>query len=106
MASNVWVLYAAKSYGETFIRGSEITEVRVSTGSSYSYGKEIETSTVRASYPGAEFGSVDLWKFRSREAADEAVQALLAALAADPCGVVIQDNNGKVGVRPLPKAAE
>ncbi|WP_406688575.1 hypothetical protein REH65_19340 [Saccharopolyspora sp. ID03-671] len=105
MASNVWVRYVAKSV-ETFIRGSEITEVRVSTGSTYSYGKKIETSTVRVSYPGAEYGSADLWKFDRRAAADEAVQALLAALAADPCGVMDQDNNGKVGVRPFPETAE
>lgn len=105
MTSNVWVLCAAKS-GETFIRGSEITSVRVSTDNLYSYGKKIETTTVQVGHPADQHGSVDLWEFRSRSAADEAVQALLAALAADPCGVVARDDDGKVRVRPLPTSTE
>lgn len=106
MASNVWVLYAAKPGDKTYIRGSEITSVRMRTGTSYSSGKEIESSTLQVSYAGSEYGSVDLWKFRSRSAAAEAVQELLAALAADPCGVVAKDKDGKVRVRPLPPVAE
>lgn len=104
-ASNVWVCHEHKgssSSRTTYIRGSEITGVRVSTVSFSSRGKGVQESTVKASHPGGEYGEVDLWKFDNPVDAAHAVQTLLAALAADPCGVVVRDDRGRIVVRALP----
>lgn len=104
-ASNVWVCHEQKeprsSRRTTYIRGSEITEVRVSSVTLSSYGKEVVKSDVRVER-GDDRGSVELWEFDDPVDAAHAAQTLLAALAADPCGVVVRDDRGRIGVRPLP----
>lgn len=103
-ASNVWICHEQKeseSSRTTYIRGSEITEVRVSSVTLYSNGKEVVKSDVRVDR-GADRRSVELWKFDDPVDAAHAAQTLLAVLAADPCGVVVRDDRGRIGVRPLP----
>lgn len=96
MASNVWV---RRADGNTFVRGSEITEVRVRTSRVTSYGKEVERdSIIRITLNALEPEETELWRFSTRPAAEKAMRTLLSALSTDPCGVVVREVDETVQV--------